>query len=381
MLRLNGRTIYAIIRDARKRQIVLWGGLPEDAAFVQGRLALVGVDAALVDDDSLCDGSLAGCTMIVTLHDDYLAAADKLDAWGYAAGSDYRWIKRYGNENLRAVYAYDPMLGFNSLGDAATPGFFRYGSASPGAKRIVVLGGSTADQDTFLGTSWPEMLAQVISESGVDACVYNGAVTGFTSAQELMKLLRDVPALRPHAVIFYSGINNIHLVSGQPFMTDYQIKLANTLDAAALPTVNLGHLEPYRGLIHDAKGFDKAAWWMNHMELALTYCELIGAVPHVFLQPNLMTKPKECLLPEEREYLINRSFMGRMGLTPEGYGAIAQQLCSAVESRLPSSWLHDLTHVLDHAGEALYYDGIHVSDAGNAIIAQGVWAAIRDSLR
>ena len=77
--------------------------------------------------------------MIVMLHDDYLAAADRLDSWGYAAGRDYRWIKRYGNENLRAVYRYDPMLGFNSLGDAATPGFFRYGSTSPGAKRIVVL--------------------------------------------------------------------------------------------------------------------------------------------------------------------------------------------------------------------------------------------------
>ena len=380
MIRINSRTIYAILKDAESRRIVIWGGLSKDAAFVKRTLAVSGVDAETVGDDELRTSALAGTAMIVMLHDDYLAAADLLDSWGYTAGKDYRWIKRYGNENLRAIYRYDPMLGFNSLGDDSIPGFFRYGSSSVKAKRIVVLGGSTADQDTFIGTSWPEMLPEVAAEGGADVRVYNGAVTGYTSAQELVKLLRDVPALKPHVVVLYSGINNVHLVPGQPFMTDYQIKLANTLDASGLPTVNLGRLEQFKGVEYDSSSFDKGVWWINHMETARTFCELIGAIPHVFLQPNLMTKPRERLLPEEREYLLNRSFMGRVGLTPDAYSRIAQELCHIVQSRQPSAWLHDLTHIFDSATETLYYDGIHVNDVGNRIIAQSVWASIRDNL-
>lgn len=376
MLRLNGRTLYAIQRDARTRRIVLWGGSEDDARFVQSRLALMGVEASIVHDADLAGLADKGSTMVVLLHDDYLCAADLLDSWGFEAGVGYRWVKRYGNENLRASYAYDPMLGFNSLGDAETPGFFRYGSTSKSAKRIVVLGGSTADQDTFIGTCWPKMLAQHLCELGVNACVFNGAVTGFTSAQELMKLLGDVPALKPDVVVLYSGINNVHLVPGQPFMTDYQIKLASTLDATSLPTVNLGKLQPYRGLVYEAEGFDKGAWWLSHMETARAFCETIGAKPHVFLQPNLMTKPEERLLDEEREYLLNRSFMGRMGLTPSGYGRIARELCNLVEERQPSPWLHDLTHAFDFEPASVYHDGIHVNETGNRVVSRAIWSVI-----
>lgn len=381
VLRINGRTFYAMLRDARSRHIALWGGNPTDARWLRDRLALLDVQADIVGAVDLAGGALAGSHMVVLLHDGYLAAADWLESQGYRAGADYRWVKRYGNENLRTRYMYDPMLGFNSLGDEATPGFFRFGTEpGPGVPRVVVLGGSTADPGAFVGTSWPEMLADIMAADGVEAAVYDGAVTGYTSAQELGKLLRDVPALRPDVVVLYSGINNNHLVAGLPYLTDYQARLGHTLSGGDLPTVNLGRLEPWRGLEHPREGFDKAAWWLGHMHLAHEYGRELGASVHCVLQPNLMTKPPERLLSDEREYLLNRSFMGRPGLTPQGYREIALGLCRTVEAEQPSYWLHDLTHVFDGVEEPVYEDAIHVNDHGNRLVAEAVWDIIRDDV-
>lgn len=381
MLRVNGRTYYAMLRDARSRRLALWGGEPKDARWLQERLSLLGISADVVGDADLAGGALAASHLVVLLHDDYFAAADRLDAWGYQAGEGYRWIKRYGNENLRTQYMYDPVLGFNTLGDDATPGFFRYGEEPvPGVPRMVVLGGSTADPGSFIGTSWPRMLSDLVTEEGVRATVYNGAVTGYTSAQELVKLLRDVPALKPDVVVLYSGINNNHLVKDYPFMTDYQVKLGGLLHGEALPTVNLGRLEPWRGLAHGAEGFNKYEWWLGHMRTARDFCAGMGMRCHCVLQPNLMTKPPGCLLPDEREYLLNRSFMGRPGLTPQGYRQIALGFCDAVAAEQPSDWLHDLTHVFDDAREPVYEDGIHVNARGNALVARAVWDIIKEDL-
>lgn len=378
MLRINGRTFYAMLKDAHRKDLALWGGEDRDARFISERLSLLGAETARVHDADLEDGALIGSHMIVMLHDGYYEAADRLDTWGYHAGEDYRWIKRYGNENLRTEYMYDPMLGFNTLGDERTPGFFHYGAEpSRGVVRIAVLGGSTADPGSFVGTSWPELLAQVIADDGVKATVYNGAVTGYTSAQELVKLLRDVPAIHPDVIVLYSGINNNHLVSGYPFMIDYQVKLGTLFSGESLPTVNLGRLKPWKGLRYDSKQFNKYEWWVNHMRSAHDFGERIGARTHCILQPNLMTKPEAKLLPEEREYLLNRSFMGRPGLTPNGYREIALGFCAAVAAEQPCTWLHDYTSVFDKVNESVYEDGIHVNRQGNEIIARAVWDTIR----
>lgn len=71
---------------------------------------------------------------------------------------------------------------------------------------IVTLGGSTTDPNIGNG-SWPGELAHLMTSQGIAGTVINGGVAGYTTSQELLKMIRDVVELGPDIVISYSGIN------------------------------------------------------------------------------------------------------------------------------------------------------------------------------
>lgn len=72
--------------------------------------------------------------------------------------------------------------------------------------KIVVSGGSTSD-NFFLDHNWPKALFYRFLESGYSIDIYNGAVAGYGTTQELLKLKRDVLPLNPDIFITYNGVN------------------------------------------------------------------------------------------------------------------------------------------------------------------------------
>lgn len=391
MLRVNGRTFYAMFKDSSEKELFLFG--PRSRVdFLDAKLKMIGLEGCkrVSDDDDgisiplsrLLEEAPPGGCMIVLLHDDYFAAADLLEGMGYRPGWDFRWIKRYGMENLRTRYRFDPMLGFNTVGDEGTPGFFALGDPdNRAAKRIVILGGSSTDPGSYHFRSWPEYLKDLLDEVGAASVVFNGAVTGYTSAQEALKLMRDVMALRPDIVVSLSGINNNHLVNKHPFYIDYNMKLGSYFASHEAPTVNMSRLLPFEALDYQAEGFDKYEWWLDHERAMRYFCELKGVRFFCFLQPNLMSKREEAILPEEREYLLNRSFMGRQGLTPQGYRDITRGFCDLLEGLPCDGWLYDLTDIFDSEPRSVYEDGIHVDERGNQLTAEAVFDRISEALR
>ncbi len=129
-------------------------------------------------------------------------------------------------------FAHDPAK-FSELGEL--PGFAVYGDrADPSALRIVALGGSTTDPFTSRG-NWPKQLQRLLTEQGTRAVVFNGGVGGRTSSQELFKLIRDVPGLRPAIVISYNGVNDLPGYSDgdHPMVHTYQLEIFSKLVAPA----------------------------------------------------------------------------------------------------------------------------------------------------
>ena len=73
---------------------------------------------------------------------------------------------------------------------------------------IVALGGSTTEPNRQgVYNSWPEEMAKLMREKGVQGTVINGGVGGYSSSQELLKFIRDVIEIKPDVVITYHGVN------------------------------------------------------------------------------------------------------------------------------------------------------------------------------
>lgn len=124
------------------------------------------------------------------------------------------------------------------------PGFSVYPdspSESSDPTTIVALGGSTTDPILFIDDgrvgpdNWPKLLSDRCQEEQLDCQLFNGGVSGFSSSQELLKLIRDVQTLRPDIVISLNGINDVYffknMIGSYPYSSQYQQDFAMKLGA------------------------------------------------------------------------------------------------------------------------------------------------------
>jgi hypothetical protein len=90
-------------------------------------------------------------------------------------------------------------------------GFVRYRHAGPGEPIVIVtLGNCSTDAHLFHG-NWPWQLHELLISRGIPHEIYNGAVSGYNSFQELTKLTRDVFKLRDRIdfVVSYNGFTDV----------------------------------------------------------------------------------------------------------------------------------------------------------------------------
>ncbi|MCP5046506.1 MAG: hypothetical protein GY940_04990 [bacterium] len=105
--------------------------------------------------------------------------------------------------------------------------------------RIIALGGSTTDPGD--ANNWAKKLADVIKEKKLEHRIeiYNGGVSGYSSNQELLKMLRDCLPLQPDIVISMNGVNEVgyyHSVKGHPMVEPYQKKIFSNLTKSSAGT-------------------------------------------------------------------------------------------------------------------------------------------------
>ena len=75
---------------------------------------------------------------------------------------------------------------------------------------------------------------------------------------------------------------------------------------------------------------------------------------------------------DDKEYLLNRSFMGKYGITPGMYSKAAMQFREKINNDKNDTWLFDLSNIFDEDIDGIYLDAIHVSEKGNDIVAQEI---------
>ncbi|MDD5304865.1 MAG: hypothetical protein PHS14_17350 [Elusimicrobia bacterium] len=118
-----------------------------------------------------------------------------------------------GEPEGRSLSYLDPLLGaahnpsvLESFGHRTFHGFEVFGDPDDRhALRIITLGGSTTE--CFSG-NWPKALYQECRKRNIPVVLFNGGVSSYGSAQELLKLIRDGILLRPDVVVSYDGVND-----------------------------------------------------------------------------------------------------------------------------------------------------------------------------
>lgn len=236
---------------------------------------------------------------------------------------------------------------------------------------IAVVGGSTTDPLFGEINSWSFYLQEMINNTGLAARVVNIAECGYRSSQELLVLLRDGLAVKPDVLISYSGFNDVspaddiekgkrHAYTSMNLYLAFKNLLENYRGEQPFPDVYYGELE--------AGFFER---YITNMRLMHAVCAEFDCRFYGLLQPSLVSVPVELLKSPfaksvAKDFLVS-VYRKRWHLFYNKY--LAE--CSTY------SYLYDFTHILD-GHDDVFEDICHVSEDGNRIIAENIFALLME---
>ena len=318
-------------------------------------------------------------------------------------------LQRYKAHNkyrLIQFNAIDPHLGYahnihdlismyNGQDVNVLPGFIVYKSLGKGSDTldIVTLGGSTADV-TINEFSSPKSLFQLLKVKK-NVMMYNGGVAGFSSSQELIKLIRDVIPLKPDIIISLNGINDmgfVHAIDDHPMvlpyqkrLIDYTIKRKNKITPILPSSVALIR-SVIKKFVYD-KSNDNERYinfgtvnkstpvesWLNNIRIMHTICTEYNIQYFCFLQPVMgfgkyQMSDEECKWYNEKEEQWPEYF-----LKVEEFFHPAKEICNELD------YCHDLTDIFN-SYENVYADPRHQNEIGVKVIADSINAIIERKL-
>lgn len=279
----------------------------------------------------------------------------------------------------------DPLLGYARKVDRKNDKLAGYEVIGAGNVKILILGGSTTssytpihldnDVDDFQESySWPRYLADIIGKDKVT--IYNGAVAGYFSSTELLKLIRDINFIKPDIVITLNGVNeleNHHGVKGYQLLGKYEKKITEHAvdinEPRLMPnTVTLFRLKNNIRLVegidfgpkHNVINHDK---WLNNIIMSKAVSDAFGAKYFIFLQPALG------LVPENQQFYLDRSmkqnYIERISLFYSHAREHCKKLsyCTSLEQIIPDD-------------DKYYIDPRHQTRAGTEIVAKNIYTTI-----
>jgi len=259
----------------------------------------------------------------------------------------------------------DYMLGSSRRYENNIEGFERYGT---GKFCVVALGGSTTDPYVNYRNSWPQYLWELLKSNGIDATVYNGGFAGYTSKDELFKLIRDVFVLKPDLAICYNGVNDLFFADNyeghsrykRPHLSNYQESFFRQFGDV------LYGLQDKRTV---------AESYLDSLKLMKAICDIKNTKYYAFFQPCF---PKCSEHTKEyhdgyKDVFADFTVLGSMlkvavnNSYEEFYG-----IKSAISEY---DFIFDFSDLFEEI-EDLHYDYAHVNAKGNMTIAANIYKSL-----
>lgn len=241
-------------------------------------------------------------------------------------------------------------------------GYYQYGN-SDSEITIITLGGSTTTSyEMWNVRSWPEIMYEKFRHAGKKVKILNGGIAGYNSCQELLKILRDINALRPDLVICFSGLNDaVYNNYNYPYYTPHIQAIyegfVNSTDKYCLP------------LSYGQKNTkEPGELWIKNMEYIFEILRLNQIDFLAFLQPFIVSEGYE--MDYEEKYLVNSD--------PEILKCLQleRDFLSNVKPQMRDiEFMKDISDCFN-GYKGLFRDQYHVYEAGNTIIAEHIYNEI-----
>lgn len=258
----------------------------------------------------------------------------------------------------------DVNLGYTYEMNSKYPGIYLYGRNHKDDYKIAVLGGSTTDSVLDRkNRSWVEIMYRKYCTGNIT--VFNGAVSGYDSAQEMTKLVRDIMKLRPDMVIVYDGFNDVfNHITNKFWYLESLVRFAGR------------HMKCFDMYIEDAqvwKGIqlyeDLTDDWLENIRYMYTIANSCGARFFSFIQPMFFSKKYLDKHSGGLMQMMNHIYTQELMESTRKFRNKAEGLGEGY------SYIKDLSDIFDDVD--VYMDICHVYERGNERIAECIWDTIK----
>lgn len=299
---------------------------------------------------------------------------EKLHNLGLERGRDFCDIRCNIWEKYQGIQMLDLNLAYTrNMQSGDLPGIAVFGDNRADDYKIAVLGGSTSTSGYYWFKSWPEIFHEKYCGNGVT--VFNGAVEGYTSAQELIKLMRDIVCLNPDLVVVYDGNNDIARDDSHSI---FEIPYMQTIMECAGGKIGQGiGKDSYQicpGIHFSENVIDT---WLKNIEYMHAVCEINNIKFLSFMQPMLFTRDYATSTKEEiirKKWKFFLSVYGENAeLQMKEFRKCAPDICQTHD------YIYDLSHIFDD--KDVYMDHCHVYENGNKVIADEIYAIVKESMQ
>ena len=276
----------------------------------------------------------------------------------------------------------------------------RHTWSSPGhsrAPRIFVFGGSTiwgaGARDDY---TIPSLLAKELHERGVNVQVSNFGESGYVSTQNLLSLLLELRSGNlPDVVVFYDGANDLFAAiqaghAGTPQNEDNRHREFNLSKhrgklAALMLRKSFVGIDRFATWLRrdeeassseietDALAAEVVSLYTRNLQIAEALSRRFGFATLYYWQPSVFSKSQRT--PYEDSLVASRSARERALFARAGQGVAGSRELAMIDG------FEDLSNAFDDTSAPVFFDFIHVSEAGNAVLAEAIGADLIIQLR
>ena len=263
-------------------------------------------------------------------------------------------------------------------GESLIDGLIRIRLGCPSGPRVLITGGSTSD--IYYDGSWVRPFSRHIFYQASD--IYSCACVGYSTSQELARLLECIDLLRPHYVLSLSGINDFGLLQSHnrrcPYIHPYQFRLYAALSSSTnTPSLDANAETSQIGdrsivaLAHNL-GNDGYHSWHTNITLMHELCNINHSQFFAFLQPCLGYPPNDPVKNSIEGFYLHALAEKQ----PWYLSAMKSFYDKATEFCKSSPFAFDLTSCLGSKVDNLFADTRHLNVLGNCILAEQIYAII-----
>lgn len=372
------------ITPYREKRIIIWG------SGISGRqiykiLSLVGINVEYFVDsrpgedvffpDRLITENKLECLVIVSPHHiPYIMDIDKrLEEWGWMKDNNYmNFVTDDIIQEQYDINYFDPFLGYSQVRDIE--GFTIYGDRES-QNRLIILGNCTSAPNKFR-KKWMDYLRDSFSTKNYS--LYNGACAGYSSSQELLKMIRDVLVLKPKAVIVFNGVidaTNANCQPDYPFYTKFECNLLEEyICGREEESWYKGMQKIPKKILYGEKSTEKNyEHYIKNMRLMNAITTEMEICFYCFLQPSLYCNSYG--LANQEKAIFELFYKNR---TPDQTYQMAHDFYKNVINALKDeAWFYDMTTVFEGMKESVYLDEIHYTENGNRIIGDYISRVVK----